>query len=152
MSSLRLGQVEATLAFLVRSLELGHHHLLGRVVGHLQVIGTCHHRRQIVVSLQRCLKGLAHNCECRMKILESSNREFWATGDELQELAPLLLFKLTHGTQQVLECATLASESVVRLDSVHECLIRPVLVTGTEKSDQLLRTETCEILNRKKHS
>lgn len=63
--------MEAALALLVGGLELGKRHFLRRVVRHFEVVGTGHHRRQVVVCLEWCLKWLADHCKRRVKVLEA---------------------------------------------------------------------------------
>jgi hypothetical protein len=63
--------MKAALALHVRHPELGHRHFLARVVRHLQVIGTRHHRWQVIIRLEWCLEWPAHHCEWWMKMLES---------------------------------------------------------------------------------
>jgi hypothetical protein len=66
-----LGEVERVLALLGGHVQLGAHHLEGRVLGQLEVVDTRHHRRQEVVRVHVRLERFAHHRQRRVQTFEA---------------------------------------------------------------------------------
>ena len=62
------------------------HELNIRILRHLEVILTRHHRRQVFIWVHS-LRVLLDNRKLRFEVRESAEWESWGAGDEFQELA-----------------------------------------------------------------
>jgi hypothetical protein len=110
------------------------------VIRHLEIVDTCHDRREVVIRRVRGLAGLAHDGKHGGEVLEAwsslvacntydntalltSDGKLRATSDELQKLPTLLGSVFTHSMKQVPHALAIEVEAVIRLDGIHKSCV-----------------------------
>ena len=59
--------------------------------------------------------------KCMHDRIRTSDRKFWAAGDELKKVPAFFKSHLTHSLQQVANTLTVQVVAMIGLDGVHKC-------------------------------